>query len=423
MATTEIVETEPSPAPSQLFPAAGRRLVVLSPTYAPEPLGTPLYAADTVAWLAAAGWDIEVVTSQPYYPDFVRHPGYGRATRRDRVDGVPVLRLPTIVPRAGRVRWRLAGDANFLAQGAARAAVRGVRRSPTVLSISPGTPVSTMVGAAVRRGDGRHVCIVHDVQSGLAAGLGMIASTRLVGVVRDAERRALDLADHLLALSEEMVGGLRAIGVRTPIGVLPLWSTVPAAVGSPPSAMTDVQFSGNLGRKQGLDQLVGLFTSLRRSRPSTTFTVRGAGPLRDSVQAQLDAAGLGVTIEPPVETAALPGALRASRLHVVPQLATTATHVVPSKIINVLATGGAVLAFASPASPVARMARECPAIRVVEPGDIAGAVTAACELLDTRVLASLRQAAQEYARDHHDRERLLRRLHEVLVGPRALAAG
>jgi colanic acid biosynthesis glycosyl transferase WcaI len=264
------------------------------------------------------------------------------------------------------------------------------------------------------------VCVVHDVQSGLASGLGMVRNDRLVDVMRAVERRALGVADELLVLSDEMANGLRSMGVRTPISVLPLWSTIePPPAG--PGAVTDLQFSGNLGRKQGLEQLVALIAGLRRVRPATTCTIRGAGPMRDAIQARLDAEGLGIEVEPPVANDDLPLALASSRVHVVPQLAATAEHVVPSKIVNALAAGGAVLAMASPRSPIARMAAECDAIKVVEPDDIDGAVAAARILLDVYKPADLRAAALAYATEHHDRDRLLHQLHATLVGDRRIA--
>lgn len=418
LATTHLDETSPG---SLSLPTDGRRLVVVTPTFAPEPLGTPLYATDTVRWLAAAGWDVEVVTSQPFYPHFERYPGFGRGTRRDTVDGVPVRRLPTVVPRGGRTRWRLASDANFLAQGASRAVSGAVTRAHTVLSISPGSPVAPMVGAMATRRGGRHVCLVHDVQSGLASGLGMIHDARLVAAVRAVERRALGLADEVLVLSDQMAGVLGELGVRAPISVLPLWSTVTPPT-TLPLTVTDLQFSGNFGRKQGLDQLVPLLQALRARRPSTTVTLRGAGPLRSALQAELDAAGLDIRIEDPVDDVDLPAALRASRVHLVPQLASTGAHVVPSKIVNALAVGGAVLAMSAPGSPVARMSESCDAIRVVAPGDIEGAAAAACALLDGHDDAALRRSATAYAAAHHDRDRLLRRLHDILIGDRATTA-
>ncbi len=416
--TARPTEVDLADAEAIRLPGRGRRLVVVSPTFAPEPIGTPLYAADTVAWLAAAGWDVEVVTAQPFYPQFERYAGYGRGTRRDRVDGVPVHRMPTIVPRGGRTRWRLASDANFLAQGVSRTGTGVVRRAPTVLSISPGSPVAPIVGAAARQRGGRHVALVHDVQSGLASGLGMVRGNRTIELLRAVERRAIGLADEVVALSDEMAGVLRDLRVGAPITVIPLWSTVAPSSTVPIGPVTDVQFSGNFGRKQGIDQLLALIVALRIARPQTTFTIRGAGPMAAAFQAQLDSAGLGITVEPPVPHAALPAALLASRVHLVPQLASTVTHVVPSKIVNALATGGAVVALTGDDSPVARMATHCDAIRLAAPGDTEAAVAAVCKLLDGHDPRQLRAAAMRYATEHHDRERLLRRLHDLLVGPR-----
>src|SRR3546814_8532879 len=71
---------------------------------------------------------------------------------------------------------------------------------------------------------------------------------------------------------------MRALGVRVPIEVLPIWVDTDAIRPLPPfTGSPTLLYSGNLGRKQGLGQVVALAETLQQSRPDITVLVRGAG--------------------------------------------------------------------------------------------------------------------------------------------------
>ena len=91
-------------------------VLVLSPTFHPEKVGTPHYATDMVREMSRQGHRPQVVTNQPYYPAFERFEGYVRRTRRDELDGIPLRRLPTIVPPNGSRAGRIVADLNLLLQ-------------------------------------------------------------------------------------------------------------------------------------------------------------------------------------------------------------------------------------------------------------------------------------------------------------------
>ena len=61
------------------------RLLISCVNYAPEILGTAPYTRDLAEWFAGEGWDVRVVTTYPYYPEWRRRPGDPRlAYRRER---------------------------------------------------------------------------------------------------------------------------------------------------------------------------------------------------------------------------------------------------------------------------------------------------------------------------------------------------
>jgi len=342
------------------------RVRIVTPTFDPEPIGTPLYAGELARWLRSTGWDVDVVTAQPFYPGFLRYDGYGRQRRHDAVDEIPVYRLPTIVPRGGGLAWRAVSDLNFLGQGLL--ARRRLELSPLTVVISPGVPFAIPVARALTSSAGRVVAWVHDLQSGLGAAFG--APTVLVNVNTKVERWCLDLADHVFTLSDGMAKKLCALGVKSPIDTFPLWATLPPDDGRPGQVLADVQYSGNIGRKQGCEQLLDLAERLDEQRPGTTLLIRGNPAARSGLEAAAADRGLRhVTFTDLAPRAELRRALRSGRVYVIPQVAGVGDSVLPSKIVNALAAGCRVVAAGEPWSAVAELAGRHGNLTLTPPGD------------------------------------------------------
>lgn len=390
-----------------------RRLTVVTPTFHPEPIGTPHYATDLVRWFDARGWDVGVVTAQPFYPDFVRHPGYDRSKRHDHLDGIPVLRLPTFVPPYGKPLGRAVHEANFVAQSLLRV---GGRRTSAVLSITPGTPWVTAAARAFRAPGGRHVALVHDVQSGLATSLG-IAPGALQGLLRRSERASLQRADAVAVLTPQMGDALRSIGVTRPIHDAPLWATVAVDAERLPPATRSLQYSGNFGAKQGVDLLLPLAAELHRRDPGVELLLRGAGHRFDLLRQQIAAAGLSnVRFTAPVDTADLAGALAGSPVHLVLQAPGSADFAMPSKVVNALACGASVVAVAEPSSPLAKLSGDVLGVHHAEPFDIGMAIDRALQILDAPDVEATRRAVARDAAGRFSRDVVLEGLAGLLDG-------
>lgn len=355
-----------------------RRVRIVTPTFDPEPIGTPLYAGELARWLVGSGWDVDAVTSQPYYPGFRRYEGYDRRRRRDAIDGIPVYRLPTVVPRKGTFAWRGVSDANFLVQGLL--ARRRLDQTPLTIVISPGVPFAVPVARALTAPGGTLLAWVHDLQSGLAAALG--APPALARATAVVEARCLNLADHVLTLSQAMAGRVEQLGVDRPTGTFPLWSTLPPDDGRAPERVADVQYSGNIGRKQGCEQLLDLAERLDERRPGTTLLIRGDASARRSLELEAARRGIGnVRFADLAPRADLRQALRAADVYVVPQAPGVGDNVLPSKVVNALAAGCLVAAGGEPGSAVAELANAHPGMKVTRPGDVEALTSAVLELL------------------------------------------
>ncbi len=378
-------------------------LVVVSPTFHPEKVGTPHYVTDLVRPVTEAGASVAVVTNDPCYPEFRRHLGYGRRRRHDTLDGVPIRRLPTPVPSGGSAPLRAVSEVNMVLQAAFLRIGGRYPRSRRVLAVGPGVPFAALVGVFARRRGGRLVVVVHDVQTGLV-GATVGPGGRLVGRVAGAvEAWALNRAEAVAPLSEAMGRELAALGVRVPVRVVPLWATVePGLRPLPPDAGGVVMYSGNLGRKQGVETLVDVAEALvGKGR----VVIRGEGSEKAALVRAVAARGLGnVSFEDLVDADRLPEALAAAAVHVVPQFPEGAAAAVPSKVFNILAVGRPVVVTAAPGTPLADLAEQTSAVRVVSPGDVDALAAEVIALLgDPARSLDLGRLAVDHVRRHPTR--------------------
>jgi colanic acid biosynthesis glycosyl transferase WcaI len=373
------------------------QLFVVTPTFAPEKIGTPHYVTDLVRALVDAGVDVTVVTNQPYYPAFERFEGYGRSARRQALAGATVYRLPTIVPRRGALAWRALSELNFVLQVAILRLRGHVRRQEKVVAVSPGVPFAVVAARLLCRPNGRVVAVVHDIQTGL------ISNRYVRWAAGHVERWALERAHHLTALSDGMRAALLSLGVRRPIDVDPLWATVTARedVSVEPGL---ILYSGNLGRKQGVHHLLDLASRLETIAPTADLVIRGEGSERRSLEAaSARQKHRNVRFDDLVEEHELARSLASAAVHVIPQLPDGATASMPSKVLNILAVGRPVVAYASPQSGLADLADRLDAVVRVEPGDEVGfarAVADALHMSDEKRERVGRQARDFVAREH-----------------------
>jgi glycosyltransferase involved in cell wall biosynthesis len=386
--------------------------------YAPEEIGSGPYCSDIADYLNGQGRDVTVLTGPPHYPDAVRFTGFKPEEERRRRDGVMVKRLRHWLPRRRSVAGRIAGECLFLAAGLWALMTGRVQRHGVVLSLSPSI-FSVVLGQMVTAREGRHLVIVHDIQSGLAAGLGMVKFGLLLRAMRIVERIVFNRVDGLLVLSEDMRTRLRHMGVQSPIDILPIWvdSTTIQPQRHREGKAPVLLYSGNLGRKQGLDQIINLAERLAASRPEIEIVIRGAGSEHAGLSAALSGRNLpNVRLEDLVPRERLADGLADGDIHLVPQNPDGADFAVPSKIYSILAAGRSFVTTASPGSALWRLTAETAACICVPPNNAAALEAAVISLIDDTVLrAAMEARGRDYIERWHDRDNLLARLDRRLT--------
>lgn len=362
--------------------APPRQVSIVTRHYAPEPTGSAPVLQQTAEWLAANGYAVEVITVRPNYPEARIFPGYEHGQQDDAIEnGVRVRRWPTMPVKGSGLLARAGAEARFMMQLVMRRLTGGATPTRRLLSLCPS--ILTVLGALpLRARGGRHVAIVHDIQSGLGGALG--GGGAVMAVLRRLEVWTLNRVDHLVVLSGAMGATLAEMGVRTPFLIAPpqvdasAITPLPEPEGGPPTLM----YSGNLGRKQGLGQLLDLAEVLKAEAPDVRLLVRGDGALRAELVADAAARSLSNFVwEPLVARAEVPRSLSEGLVHLVPQLPGGREFAVPSKVFSVMAAGRPFVATADPGSPLHDLAERVGAGLAVPPGDGRAFADAALSLL------------------------------------------
>lgn len=390
-------------------------LLILSNYFHPEPTGSAPPITDLAAWAGELGLRPHVLTARPSYPRSEVYPGYEAGQKDHEVfRGAEVRRVPSIVPRSRGLVGRLAAELSF----SISAALAHKRRYGSVVCVSPSILV-VLIAPLFRRGGGRVVAIVHDIQSGLASALKFGGSAVILKLLQRLERWALNRSDRVIALTEGMAGELRALGVTRPIDIIPPQVNVreivplPEPVADPPVLL----YSGNLGRKQGLDQILALAARLKACGHNAVIHIRGEGSERLELEREAAIAGLdNIRFSDLAPREEISEALGEAVLHLVPQDPAGARFALPSKVFSIMAARRAFVATAEPDSPLGRVvARSGGGLCV--PAGVPEALSAAVLslLADPEGRARMGASGRSFVEQEVDRDIVCRRLLMLLL--------
>jgi len=395
-----------------------KNVVYISPYFWPETIGSAPYCTDVAAWLGEKGNDIEVIAFRPHYPNADQFAAWQDGSRdSESYRGAHIRRIRTRGRGTGGFRDRLASDLAFLF-GVLRHAFRPmptkpdaiVAYVPSCLSLFGAAVLSWRTGAPV-------IGIVHDIESGLAAALG-IAKTGTRRAMRFVERLAFNRAAKIIVLTDGMATELRDIGYRGPLTVLPIWSPLFPEKELSPSSPPTVAYSGNFGKKQNLDQILPLIRLLSERRPDVRVTLRGDGSERPRIERLVAQMGVTNTVFLPLAPAEqMAESLQAADIHLVPQAKNVANYALPSKLFTIMAVGRPFVCIAEAGSPLDLLARTSGAGLCIHPNDDEGLFAAVSTLLaDRALIGDMGQRGRHFVAANMDRNMILSSYEELIVG-------
>ncbi|WP_420458895.1 WcaI family glycosyltransferase [Neolewinella sp.] len=401
------------------------KILIYGINYAPELTGIGKYTGEMAAYFASAGDEVEVITAPPYYPRWEVAEAYRGGYRQEWLDGVRVLRCPLYVPREVTGLRRILHEFSFVLSSLRYWIPRYFRPYDMILCISPpfhlpylALPHKWLHGTPV-------VNHIQDLQVDAARDLGIIRQPWLLRLLESAERWALQAVSAVSTISTGMQRKVVKKGLNPDeIILFPNWvdKKLVHPVARAESARRDwglddrdrlVLYAGNLGEKQGLENVLYLADRLQ-DVPRLTFMIIGEGGAKARLVTEAESLGLtNVVFKSLQPLERLAATLAAADVHLVLQKRAAADLVMPSKLTNILAVGGHALITAEAGTTLYDLVDEHQLGTLVEPEDL-DALEEGLRGILSGARSQDAAGAEDFAASHLDKEHILTDFRTVL---------
>lgn len=393
------------------------RVLIVGLNYSPEHTGIAPYTAGMARALRDAGWDTDVITGLPHYPQWSIHEGYPKnGNGYEVVDGVPVLRVPHPVPHdAGQLR-RLGMEIVF----GLRAVTAPWGNPDVVVLITPALFASAIVRVRAALTRTPVIAWVHDIYTAGLAETGA-AGGPVTRLMRAVEGTFLRSCSGVVVIHDRFSDYLRRhMGVAADrVTTVRNWTHISEAPGVDTDALRRrfgwrpgdvvVLHTGNMGAKQDLANVAAAAEVAQRTGAPLRFVLMGGGHQRPQLE-ELAERTPRFEVLPSVDEDTYAGLLRAADILLVNERPGLTEMCVPSKLTSYFTADRPVLAAVEAEGPsAAELAAADAGIRV-RPGDpealVAGATTLHEEWISTG--GATHRGGRRYVRDVLSRDAAVR---------------
>lgn len=341
-----------------------RRVRIYGLDYWPDVTGIAPYTTAFAEYLAAQGDAVDVVAGMPYYPEWQVKPGYERTLRRtEQRNGVTIHRRRQYIPASQSATRRALYEATFCAQNA----IDTLPKPDLVIGVMPALADGVLAARAAKKHDVPMTLWIQDLFGQAALQSGVDGGKSIATKVARLEGWVARQADALAIIAE---------GFRTPLenlGVDPArihrvrnWTHISPPTMSQQDARTAldlpldktiVMHAGNMGLKQGLENVIDAARLAVDTAPELLFVLMGHGSQRPRLETLAN--GLpNVRFIDPVSEEMFPNALYAADILLINQLGSVIDMSLPSKLTSYLAVGRPVVASVHQDSETARAIEE-----------------------------------------------------------------
>lgn len=256
-----------------------RRILLLTQWFDPEPTPKGLGFARA---LTEQGYEVEVVTAFPNYPEGILYPGYRMSWRHTEViEGVTITRLPLYPSHDASAVRRVTNYGTFAFSAALYCVMSAKPADILYVYQLPTLGAVAILMRALRRT--RVVLDVMDIWPDTLVASGMMADGRLLGVAGRFSRAVYRRMDAIVALSPGFCKLLQARGVPAKkVHLIYNWAderAVPVTNcdNMPGADKFNILFAGNLGTLQGLRSVLEAAVILQANHAKIRFILMGGG--------------------------------------------------------------------------------------------------------------------------------------------------
>ncbi len=350
-------------------------VLVTTSYYWPEGAGSAPYLTGLAEHLNDAGHDVVVATGFAHYPDWASSAN-GRLGAKEIHNGVTIRRRWHYVPGTQSAAHRAAYELSLLTLGLT--AIPRRWKADVVVGTCPSLAGGTLAAAASMFYRVPYGLVFQDLMGLAAEQSGVAGGARVAGIVRTMEMRLAKRASMVGIIAEGFRRYFEQGGV-SPDRIMRLRNWTRRVEPSEPRSEMRRRFGwapddficvhgGNMGQKQGLDNL--LDTADLLNRVGVRIALVGDGNDRERLQRSAQERDLHAVEFIPLQG---PGnweaTMDASDVLLVNQRSSVADMSLPSKLTSYFASGKPVVAAVSPDSETAAELLAADAGIVVPPAD------------------------------------------------------
>lgn len=269
------------------------RILIAGINYRPEVTSVGPYTAGLAEYLVGRGDRVTVITGLAHYPAWRLGPRTRRVLwARETIDGVDVIRAAHYVPSRQSALKRAAYEITNSLTGSLAAV--SVDRPDAVLGIVPSLSGGVIARLAAERHGVPYGILFQDLMGPAARQSGVPGGGRVANATVAAERWAVRRAAAVAVVSEAFAPYLSNLGVRPQaIHHVANWSRVaePTLTVAETRArfgwgegQTIVLHAGNIGFKQGLEQVIDAARLAADQGQPVRFVLAGGGNRTEAVR-------------------------------------------------------------------------------------------------------------------------------------------
>jgi len=342
--------------------AAKKKVLILGINFAPELTGIGKYTGEMVDWLVEKDYDVTMVTSFPYYPNWsVQKPYSGRIYKKETEKGgkLNVYRCPMYVPVVPSGARRVLQEFTFLVSSFLVVFYLLFKKGHQQIFVMAPPFHLGLLGLFYRFFKGGKIDYhIHDMQIEAARQLKVIKADIAFKILLKLEKYILDRVDYVSTIS----GGMKAKvqkKVKKDIIMFPNWvdtqklfplknrSALKRSWGYNDDDKI-ILYSGSIGEKQGLQSLIPIAKSLEEYS-FIKFIICGIGPYKEQLMQLASRAQLtNISFLPLQPLDQFNNLLNLADVHLVLQKKNAADLMLPSKLTGILSSGGLALVTADP---------------------------------------------------------------------------
>jgi len=337
------------------------RIIIYGLNFWPELTGIGKYTGEMAEWLAERGHQVTVITTPPYYPDWRVQNGHsGCKYKKEYWKKIKIYRCPLWTPGNPNGFKRILHLLSFMLSSFPVLLFEALWLRPDMIwTVEPTffTVPSTILVTAL---SGSKAWLhVQDFEIDAARGLGLVRRSAALNFMIGVERFFMKRFDAVSSISEAMVRKLAERGIAKDKTFL-FYNWVDTDLIYPLDKAKSLRaewrigddrivvlYSGNIGRKQGLDILFSVAEEFSKKHPQVLFVIAGDGAAKKDLLSQARHRKLdNVRFESLQPIERLPALLATGDIHLVLQKRGVADLAMPSKLTGIFAAGGAAIVTA-----------------------------------------------------------------------------